>query len=137
MVKFMQQTYREFAPQAELAHLPQTISQFFGRATPLWFVELEPSPVHPLGCLWLGNAVDQLQGDRYTHVLLIYIDPAHRRRGLGRALIGHAETWACQRGDRQLGLQVFQANLPAVQFYQALGYQTQVLGMVKSLINPI
>jgi len=130
---FMERAYREFDPEANLAHLPQTIDQYWSEATPLWFVEAERSPSNPLACLWLGTAVDQLSGDRHTHLFLIYVVPNQRRRGIGTALIRHAEIWACQRGDSQVGLQVFEANQSALRFYQSLGYQTQALWMVKPL----
>jgi ribosomal protein S18 acetylase RimI-like enzyme len=45
----------------------------------------------------------------------------------------HAQDWARARGDRQLGLQVFQSNQPALSLYHQLGFQTQSLWMVKPL----
>jgi ribosomal protein S18 acetylase RimI-like enzyme len=81
----------------------------------------------------MGNAIDQLQGDRHAHIFLLYVMPEHRRRGVGSALMRHAEDWARARGDRQIGLQVFQSNRPALNLYHRLGYQTQSLWMVKSL----
>jgi GNAT superfamily N-acetyltransferase len=47
--------------------------------------------------------------------------------------MNHVENWATQRGDRQIGLQVFTANQPALNLYHQLGYQPQSLWMVKSL----
>ncbi len=135
LVAFMQRAYREFQPSATLKHLAQTVEQYFSPETPLWFVEqTQPEiSVTPAACLWLGNAVDQVTGDRHTHLFLLYVDPAHRRRGIGSALMQTAESWAQARGDHQVGLQVFQANQAALRFYQALGYQTQALWMIKPL----
>jgi GNAT superfamily N-acetyltransferase len=59
--------------------------------------------------------------------------PEHRRRGVGKALIKYVENWARKRGDRQIALQVFQSNQPAINLYNQLGYQTQSLWMIKSL----
>ncbi len=44
-----------------------------------------------------------------------------------------AEDWAMARGDRQIGLQVFQSNQPALNLYHRLGYQTQSFWMIKPL----
>jgi ribosomal protein S18 acetylase RimI-like enzyme len=105
----------------------------------LWWVDVANSkgdvaPSHqPVACLWLGNAVDQVRGDRHAHVFLLYVMPEHRRRGIGSALMCHAENWARERGDRQIGLQVFQSNPSAVSLYDKLGFQTQSLWMVKPL----
>jgi ribosomal protein S18 acetylase RimI-like enzyme len=153
----MHRTYAELYPDGELGHLAQTVEQYFSNQTPLWLVEYqknraedseilsalpscEPNPksqVHnpksTVGCLWLGNAIDQATGERHAHIFLLYIAPEHRRLGLGAALVIHAENWARQRGDRQIGLQVFLSNQPAMNLYQKLGYLSHSISMIKSL----
>lgn len=146
LVKFMQQTYLEILPTGDFSHLADTVDRYFSRETPVWWVEradanappeqpsLLPGTVqHPVAALWLGHAIDQLQGDRHTHIFLLYVLPEYRRQGIGTALMRQAETWAKAHGDRQIGLQVFQANQPALALYQSLGYQPQSLVMVKPL----
>nr|WP_307731296.1 GNAT family N-acetyltransferase [Microseira wollei] len=152
----MQKTYQEFDPERDFSHLAQTVEQYLSKDTPLWWVEfldeedkedkedkeavlLNRSRAHPLTCsraiasLWIGNAVDQLKGSRHTHIFLLYVAPEHRRKGIGTALMHHAEDWARARGDRQISLQVFLSNQGAVNLYQQLGYQTESLLMVKSI----
>jgi ribosomal protein S18 acetylase RimI-like enzyme len=92
-----------------------------------------PNSQSPIACLWVGNAIDQVQGHRHAHIFILYVVPEHRRRGIGKALMRYVENWAIQRGDRQIGLQVFQSNKPALNLYNQLGYQTQSLWMVKFL----
>ena len=92
-----------------------------------------PMPNSPIACLWVGNSIDQVNGNRHAHIFILYVVPEHRRRGIGRALMRYVENWAIQRGDRQIGLQVFQSNKPALNLYNQLGYQTQSLWMVKFL----
>jgi ribosomal protein S18 acetylase RimI-like enzyme len=133
LVQFMQRTYRELYPDRDYAHLAETVDRYLSPDTPLWWVEVEGGSASPIGCLWLGNAADQTQGDRHTYILLLYVNPNHRRRGIGSALMRHAEQWATNRGDRQIGLQVFCDNQPAINLYKKLGYQTQSLWMVKEL----
>ncbi len=144
LVKFMQRTYQERFPEQDFSHLARTIEQYFSKETPLWWVELansEPTQLlpprsrQPVACLWVGNAVDQVWGDRHAHIFLLYVVPEHRRRGIGTALMRYVEDWARTRGDRQIGLQVFQSNQPALNLYNQLGYQTQSLWMVK-ILNP-
>jgi GNAT superfamily N-acetyltransferase len=132
LVQFMQRTYYELYPDRDFAHLAETVDRYLSPETPLWWVELEAG-FAPMGCLWLGNAADQTQGDRHAYIFLLYVHPDYRRRGVGSALLHHAEQWAAQRGDRQIGLQVFCKNQPAVNLYQKWGYQTQSLWMVKTL----
>lgn len=131
LVKFMQRTYQELFQAQDFSHLARTVEQYFSKETPLWWVEF--SSTSPVACLWVGNAVDQVRGDRTAHIFLLYVVPEHRRRGIGTALMRYVEDWARTRGDRQIGLQVFQSNKSALNLYNNLGYQTQSLWMVKSL----
>ncbi|WP_347242435.1 GNAT family N-acetyltransferase [Nostoc sp. FACHB-888] len=92
-----------------------------------------PNAHPPIACLWVGNAIDQVHGNRHAHIFILYVVPEHRRLGIGKALMRYVESWAIERGDRQIGLQVFQSNKPALNLYNQLGYQTQSLWMVKFL----
>jgi ribosomal protein S18 acetylase RimI-like enzyme len=157
LIEFMHRTYRELYPDRELGHLAQTVEQYFSNQTPLWWVEClkndpdreeilpasPPAYLYPqsaaqnlksvVGCLWLGNAIDQTTGERHAHIFLLYVAPEHRRLGIGASLVIHAENWARTRGDRQIGLQVFLSNQPALNLYQKLGYQSHSIWMLKSL----
>ncbi|MEH1984165.1 MULTISPECIES: GNAT family N-acetyltransferase [unclassified Nostoc] len=154
LLKFMQRTYQDLFPNEDFSHLEQTVKQYFSSDTPLWWVEEEGKqgagsrgqgeiPLHvsfpmtnahsPIACLWVGNAIDQLHGNRHAHIFILYVVPEHRRRGIGTALMQYVENWAIQRGDRQIGLQVFQSNKPALNLYNQLGYQSQSIWMVKFL----
>lgn len=150
LLKFLRRTYAELQPEGDFSHLSATVDQYFSADTPLWWVE-QDAPQQDAGlpslwgnqprrtkvaCLWLGNAVDQLRGDRHTHVFLLYVALDHRRQGIGTALMKQAEVWARARGDRKIGLQVFQRNQPALNLYQSLGYTPESLWMSKDLPEP-
>lgn len=154
LMKFMQLTYQELFPEQDFSHLTRTVEQYFSKETPLWWVDFigegqvdketrgqedngdtlttQSSPLK-VACLWVGNAIDQIRGDRHPHIFLLYVKPAHRRQGIGKALMHYVENWALNRGDRQIGLQVFQSNTAALNLYNQLGYQTESLWMVKQL----
>ncbi len=146
LVRTMQHTYEELHPGQALSHLAHTVDQYLSQNSMLWWAEKEtripPSAnelmsgrriKHPIACLWLGDAIDQIDGDRHTYIFLLYVKPAYRRQGIGRALMAHAETWAKSRGDRKISLQVFCNNTPAVKMYERLKYRTQSLWMTKPL----
>lgn len=140
LIKYLKHTYQELHPQQkEFRHLQTTVNRFFSPQTPVWFVEkadqTNSSEINSktVGCLWIGNAIDQGSGKSYAHILLIYVQPQHRCQGIAKALIQQAEKWAKTRGDRQLGLQVFTTNQTAVNLYCSQGFQTQSLLMVKPL----
>lgn len=156
LLKTMRRTYQELYPQHCFDHLAQTVEAYFSAQTPLWWVEVlpqqglaEPAGAVPQGrahggligrsrptyggCLWMGTATDQVSGLRHAHIFLLYVQPEHRRRGLGRCLMHQAEAWAAERGDRQISLQVFEHNSAALSLYRDLGYQPQSIALVKSL----
>ncbi len=139
LVKFMQVTYQELFPQqSDLSHLKTTVNQYLSAKTPLWWVVVkgqEHQSLKPVACLWMGNAIDQVTGDRYGHIFLIYVNPDHRRRGLATALIQQAKKWVLSRGNHRLGLQVFDINQPALGLYHHLGFQTQSRLMFKEYFD--
>ncbi len=136
LVKYMRCTYQELYPQQQdFGHLQDTVNRFFSPQTPLWLVTKvsQRGKSETVGCLWLGNAIDQRSGASYAYILLIYVQPQHRCQGIGTVLIQQAENWAKARGDRQLGLQVFTDNQRALNLYRRQGFQTQSLLMIKPL----
>jgi GNAT superfamily N-acetyltransferase len=143
LVKFLQRTYAELFPGGEFSHLKDTVDQYFSSDTPTWWVELQQdapeaqllgrSATLPIGCLWMGRATDLSTGETNANIFLLFVEPNYRRLGIGSALVRYAENWAKVRGDRQIGLQVFQSNQPALTLYQTLGYRTQSLWMIKTL----
>jgi len=131
LLRFLQWGYGELFPERpDFAHLEATVARYWGG--PLWWVEAAAEAT-PAACLWLGDAIDQSCGERYTHIFLLYVCPAHRRRGIGSALMQRAQARAAARGDRQLGLQVFQRDGGALAFYRHWGFQPQSLFAVKPL----
>jgi ribosomal protein S18 acetylase RimI-like enzyme len=140
LVKFLRHTYKELFPyQQHFVHLIKTVDDYFSRETPLWWIEITESMVldqvrtDQVACLWMGNGIDQVSGDRYSHIFLLYVIPEYRRQGLGKALMNQAINYAQDRGDRQIGLQVFTHNQQALKLYQSFGFQTQSFLMFKSI----
>lgn len=63
------------------------------------------------------------------------VAPEHRRKGLARALVEHAEALLRERDCPKLNLQVRNDNAEALGFYMALGYgQDAVISLGKRLI---
>jgi len=140
LIQFMNLMYQELFPnQKDFNHLNITVDQYFSTETPLWWIETEhnlsptPNLILPIAGLWMGNAIDQINGSRYSHIFLLYVIPEYRRRGIAKILLQQAESWAKTRGDRQIGLQVFPQNQAAVNLYQNMGFQIQSLSMLKFL----
>ena len=62
------------------------------------------------------------------------VDPAHRRRGVGRALMAEAERLLRAEGCPKLNLQVRAGNTGAIEFYRSLGFAVdEVVSLGKRL----
>ncbi|WP_008318243.1 GNAT family N-acetyltransferase [Leptolyngbya sp. PCC 6406] len=141
LLAIMGRTLAELGSDLGAAQIAHTIDTHLSTETPVWWVNaLQPGGLpgnqtgsQPIACLWLGNAMDQRSGDRHAYVLLLYVDPDHRRRGIATTLLALGEAWARQRGDHQIGLQVYPDNTAALGLYQHQGYQTSALWMTKPL----
>jgi GNAT superfamily N-acetyltransferase len=53
----------------------------------------------------------------------LVVEPAVRRRGIARRLVRAATAWATSRGATRLQLLADRANLPALAFYERMGWQ--------------
>jgi ribosomal protein S18 acetylase RimI-like enzyme len=101
-----------------------------GPATPgmlLLSAEAEPGVV---GWIWIALARDDEPG---AWIYQIEIDPSHRGRGYGRALLAAAEEEVRRRGVTALGLNVFGENLIARRLYESAGYEATTVQMRKRL----
>ncbi len=137
LLQFLQLTYHELYPhQPDYQHLQMTIERYFSEQSPVWFVtdlSSDPALATKIACLWWGMAIDQITGERHPNIFLLYVDPAYRRQGIGRALMQQVEVWAQERGYHQIGLQVFTTDRAAIALYQQLGYQPRSISMMREL----
>ena len=53
----------------------------------------------------------------------VFVEPDHRNRGMGRALLRSVGEWARERGASGISLQVAAANARARKFYEELGFR--------------
>jgi GNAT superfamily N-acetyltransferase len=53
----------------------------------------------------------------------VFVHPAYRNVGIGRALIASVEGWARRKGANGVSLQVAAANVRGRKFYEDLGFR--------------
>jgi ribosomal protein S18 acetylase RimI-like enzyme len=71
----------------------------------------------------LGRAAREPQAPRRRHLESVWVDPAHRRRGVASCLV----TWLIEAelatGANDLRLWIFEGNEVARRFYESLGFR--------------
>lgn len=61
---------------------------------------------------------------RFAVVDAVAVAAGYRGAGIGRRLMAAAEDWARERGASEVWLDVWEFNVEAIGFYEALGYET-------------
>ena len=88
-----------------------------GDATTTLFAVEDESPI--------GTATVLIEGGepRRAHMVGMWVEPSHRRRGAGGSLIEAAASWARAAGAGQLDLWVTERNEAAVALYTRAGFR--------------
>lgn len=98
----------------------------------LFFVSADPGGQRT-GFLHLQVQRDFFSGTRACHISDLAVAPGHEGRGIGRALLAHAETWAKRNRCKWLTLAVFPGNAHARALYEQTGFTADLLRMAKPL----
>ncbi|GAA1362475.1 GNAT family N-acetyltransferase [Streptomyces beijiangensis] len=101
-----------------------------GRHTPGVSIKVLVSGGEVVGHIWTSRA----PGRAGRFVYDVEVGEQHRGHGHGRTLMLVAERDAVAAGERELGLNVFAGNTPAVRLYTSLGYEPTVHHFHKQLL---
>jgi len=91
-----------------------------------------PEPVD--GVVFVSTKTDYFTGERHAHVEVLAVAPEAQGRGVARALMAAAESWARARGDAFITLNVFDANRRARGIYARLGYLPETVHYRRALM---
>jgi ribosomal protein S18 acetylase RimI-like enzyme len=87
----------------------------------------------PLGFIHACEHKDGISGEACGTVTLLAVSPSAQGLGVGKLLMMAAENWAIVQGYRLLHLEVFATNNKAQGFYRSIGFEPEILHMIKSL----
>ena len=117
--------------RATVEQIAKHINQFTQFETP--FVAEVDEQVVGLACLRLLPCLcDARPSAELTELI---VEPAHRRRGVGRALVRHVEGKARDQGAFALHINTAEQNEAARSFYKALDYQSFTVTLQRPLID--
>jgi GNAT superfamily N-acetyltransferase len=96
----------------------------------------EMSHTHPTAVGWAFARTTErdpvFEPARVLHVHALYVSPAHRRQGIGRALLSEVLEWGRSTGCAEAELSVL-VNNPARSLYKSLGFGTFEIEMTREL----
>lgn len=69
----------------------------------------------------------------HAYIGFLYLEEAHRGKGVMQSVLQHLEAWAVDRGVLELILEVYYDNQAAVRSYERFGFQKRMILMRKSL----
>jgi ribosomal protein S18 acetylase RimI-like enzyme len=87
----------------------------------------------PAGFIHLTTTHDYYTDSHAAHIADVVVSADAGGRGIGSALMKHAEDWARQRGFEMLTLNVFSANRGARDLYARLGFDEEWIRCIKRL----
>ncbi|HEX7490533.1 MAG TPA: GNAT family N-acetyltransferase [Candidatus Limnocylindrales bacterium] len=110
----------EHEPEAAVATEADIVRHTFSEH-PLVKVTMAEWDGHPAGfALWLLN-FSTWEGRPGIYLEDLFVRPAFRRNGIGRALLKHLAATAAENGWTRFVWQVLDWNAPAIEFYEAQG----------------
>jgi GNAT superfamily N-acetyltransferase len=60
---------------------------------------------------------------RYSFLGFMYVDPAYRGQGINKLIIEKLIEWSHEKGLKEIRLQVYSDNLPAIKAYEKVGFK--------------
>jgi ribosomal protein S18 acetylase RimI-like enzyme len=76
-----------------------------------------------------------LYAEPYAELTELFVDPAYRHRGIGRALIARAEQLVRQRGAADMIIMTGVSNAAAQALYRAAGYETYAVALSRKVAH--
>ena len=125
-----------FAIEADFAFDPPVQARGFDllRARPDATILLAEARGRAVGMCTVQLTASTARGGLSAGVEDVVVDAPWRGRGVGRALLDAAEAWARGRGAVRIALLADETNLPALDFYDRLGFtRTRLVWLAKAL----
>ena len=61
--------------------------------------------------------------ERYAFLGFMYVEPSHRGQGVNKLIIEKLVEWSHEKGLKEIRLQVYSENIPAIRAYEKVGFK--------------
>ncbi|SDT50536.1 Ribosomal protein S18 acetylase RimI [Mucilaginibacter mallensis] len=88
-----------------------------------------------IGCGYarIENGRIYLKHKQHAYLGFMYVDPAHRGKGVNKLVIEALTKWAISQNMTELRLDVYDENAPAIRAYEKAGFSKHLMEMRKGL----
>jgi GNAT superfamily N-acetyltransferase len=69
------------------------------------------------------------QYSQHAYLGFMYVSPAHRGKGVNQKIIEALKQWAIGQNMREMRLEVYKDNLPAIKAYEKVGFTQSLVQM--------
>jgi len=124
-------------PECEMGEARQVIRKHLGNRKSKIFVAVDGTG-HINGFVLIHLKKRDTRHADYKHVGeigLIYVQPEHRRKGIGTRLVRHAIEYFESKGIEQITLRVVAPNARGIGFWESLSFETKVLAKTTTVDN--
>lgn len=118
---------RELAEYEKLAHLavgtPEALHAALFGTRPACEAVIAERSGRAVGFMLFFTTYSTFLGKPGLYLEDLFVEPAHRGAGIGKALLRHLAALAVERGCGRVEWRVLDWNTPSIRFYEALGGQ--------------
>lgn len=111
-------TYYDLPEMISAPHIQLMVAEVDGKLIGSGYARIEASKPY-------------LQHRGQAYLGFMFVEPAHRGRGVNKAIMEALETWAFQQGVTELRLEVYAENVPAINAYEKVGFKRHMVEMRK------
>ena len=74
-----------------------------------------------------------LRHEQHAYLGFMYVEPAHRGKGVNKMIVDALEQWALSKGISEMRLEVYVPNTAAIKAYEKVGFAKHMVEMRKGL----
>lgn len=108
--------YYDIAAMIAASHVEVLVAEYNGQVIGSGYARIQ-------------DAKPYLLFPQYAYLGFMYVDPAHRGKGVNKLIVGGLKAWASSQGIVEIRLDVYDENGAAVKAYEKAGFRKLLVEM--------